>query len=138
MEYFVGFLVSVISFIILNKIVKNVAKHKIATPVFTQSRKLALVKHYIISSLQPKEQPKKQSTEHLRKNSIMAYFWGSNVYWIENGFLVTAKLKDNQIDEDTKKKVDTHSLDKVELDKMIFIVDKLTEGKKNDSSDSGK
>ena len=138
MEYFVGFLVSVISFIILNKIVKNVAKHKIATPVFTQSRKLALVKHYIISSLQPKEQPKKQSTEYLRKNSIMAYFWGSNVYWIENGFLVTAKLKDNQIDEDTKKKVDTHSLDKVELDKMIFIVDKLTEGKKNDSSDSGK
>lgn len=138
MEYFVGFLVSVISFIILNKIVKNVAKHKIAIPVFTQSRKLALVKHYIISSLEPKEQPKKQSTEYLKKNSIMAYFWGSNVYWIENGFLVTAKLKDNQIDEDTKKKVDTHSLDKVELDKMIFIVDKLTEGKKNDSSDSGK
>ena len=138
MEYFIGFLVSIISFIILNKIIKNVAKQRIATPVFTQSRKLALVKYYVLSSLQPKQQPKKQSTEYLKKNSIMAYFWGSNVYWIENGFLVTAKLKDNQIDENTKKKVDTHSLDKVELDKMVFIVDKLTEGKKNDSSDSGK
>ena len=138
MEYFIGFLVSVISFIILNRIVKNVAKSRIPTPVFTQSRKVALVKDYILDSLQPKERPKTQSSEDRKKNSMMAYFWEDSVYWIEDGFLVTAELKNNQVDETTKKRVDTHSLNKVELDKMIFIVDKLTEGKKNDSSDSGK
>jgi hypothetical protein len=139
MEYLIGFLLALLSFFILNKLVSNtVSKNPIEAPQFSQSYIHALLGQYVIDIVKPKHQPERQSTERLKKNSIRAFFWQDDVYWIEDGFLVTAKLKENQIDEKTKKRVDTHSLDKVELDKMIFIVDKLTEGNENDSRNSGK
>jgi hypothetical protein len=117
---------------------KKITNHNIHIPGFTQSRKLYLVKDYIRQAVEPKPKPKTQSGEHRKKNSIKAFFWENNVYWIENGFLVMAKLNNNEIDETTKKRVDIYTLDKVELDKITFIVDKLTEGNKDDSGNSGK
>ena len=138
MEYFVGFLVSILSLFVFNKILKTTTNVKISIPILTQSRKIELLKNYLLSIVTPEEQSETQSRKHLNKNSKKAFFWHDDVYWIEDGFLITAKVIDNQIDTNTKKRVDTHSLSKVELDKMIFIVDKLTEGNKDDSSNSGK
>jgi len=138
MEYIFGFLSTIIAFYIFNLMTKKVNYSKIHIPIFTQSRKVQLIKDYIDNVIAPKPEIKTQSKEHTKKNSIKAFFLADNVYWIENGFLVMARLTDNGIDETTKKKVDTHSLNKVELDKISFIVDKLTEGNKDDSGNSGK
>jgi len=138
MEYFIGFFISIVALSIFNKKVKNQITTKLIIPTFTQSRKVQLIKDYIINLSTPKSEAKTQSKEHVKKNSIKAFIAGTNVYWIENGFLVTAKLSNEGIDETTKKKVDTYSLDKVELDKISFIVDKLTEGNEDDSRNSGK
>jgi hypothetical protein len=137
-EYFLGSLVTLVSIIMFNKFTNKLTQSNIPIPKFSQSIKAELFKSYLINVISPKPSKKTQSTEHLKKNSKKAFFIGKDVYWIEDGFLQTAKIFDNQIDETTKKKVDTHSLDKVELDKMIFIVDKLTEGNKDDSGNSGK
>jgi hypothetical protein len=117
---------------------KKITSERIPIPIFTQSRKVLLIKNYINNVINPEPYIKTQSREHAKKNSIKAYFWDDKVYWIENGFLVTAELANQGIDESTKKRVDTHTLDKVELDKISFIVDKLTEGNKDDSGNSGK
>jgi len=138
MEYILGSIITLISFFIFNKMTKKIISEKMHIPIFSQSRKLELIKNYLINVTSPIEETKTQSRENAKKNSIKAFFWADNVYWIENGFLVTAKLNNDKIDETTKKKVDTHSLDKVELDKITFIVDKLTEGNKDDSGNSGK
>lgn len=138
MEYVLGSLITLLGLFIFNKMIKQMAIRKMPIPMFTQSRKIQLIKNYLINIVSPEVEIKTQSREHLKKNSIKAFFWADNVYWIENGFLVTAKIIDNGIDENTKKKVDTHSLDKVELEKITFIVDKLTEGNKDDSGNSGK
>jgi hypothetical protein len=58
-------------------------------------------------------------------------------YWIENDGLHEAVLQDGGVDMETKKKVDIMSMNDVELKKMIFVVEKLTEGKINDSGTSG-
>ena len=138
MEYIFGSIITLISFFVFNKMTKKIITQKMHVPTFTQSRKVELIKDYLFNTIGPKQEEKTQSREHIKKNSRKAFFWLDNVYWIENGFLVTAKLNNNKIDETTKKKVDTHSLDKVELDKITFIVDKLTEGNKDDSGNSGK
>jgi len=137
-EYFLGSLVTLISIIMFNKFTNKITQPSIPVPKFSQSIKVALFKSYLIKVITPKPQKKTQSTNYLKRNSKKAFFLNKDVYWIEDGFLQTAKIFDNQIDETTKKRVDTHSLSKVELDKMIFIVDKLTEGNKDDSSNSGK
>jgi hypothetical protein len=138
MEYFLGSLITLISLFVFNNMLKKITKHKISIPVFTQTEKVELLKNYLVSVIARKPEQKTQSKTHLKKNSMRAFFLGKDVYWIENGFLFTAKITNNEIDESTKKRVDTHSLDKVELDKISFIVDKLTEGNKDDSGNSGK
>ena len=138
MEYFLGSFITLISLFIFNKMLKKITKDKIGIPVFTQTEKVELLKNYLVSVIARKPEQKTQSRNHLKKNSMRAFFLGKDVYWIENGFLFTAKITNNEIDESTKKIVDTHSLDKVELDKISFIVDKLTEGNKDDSGSSGK
>jgi len=138
MEYFFGSIITLISLFIFNKMTNKIINTKMPIPIFTQSRKNQLIKNYLINIITEKPQTKTQSREHAKKNSIKAYFWDDKVYWIENGFLVTAELANQGINESTKKRVDTHALDKVELDKISFIVDKLTEGNKDDSGNSGK
>jgi hypothetical protein len=137
-EYFLGSIVTLISIIMFNKLTKKLTEKTIQIPRFSQSIKVALFKSYLIKAITPKPYKETQSTNYLKKNSKKAFFLNKDVYWIEDGFLQTAKIFDNQIDETTRKRVDTHSLSKVELDKMIFIVDKLTEGNKDDSGNSGK
>ena len=138
MEYFLGSFITLISLFVFNKMLKKITKDKIGIPVFSQTEKVELLKNYLVSVIARKPEQKTQSRNHLKKNSTRAFFLGKDVYWIENGFLFTAKITNNEIDESTKKRVDTHSIDKVELDKISFIVDKLTEGNKDDSGNSGK
>jgi len=135
-EYFLGSLVTLLSLFIFNLNLKKISNRKLPIPTLTQSRKLVLVKSYISELIKPKPEPKTQSKIYSKKNSIKVFFIRDTAYWIENGFLVTAKLKNNEIDENTKKRVDTHALDKLELDKISFIVDRLTEGDENDNRNS--
>jgi hypothetical protein len=49
-------------------------------------------------------------------------------YWIEDNNVYSAEHNELGILPETKKIVDMMTIDKVELDKMILIVEKLTEG----------
>jgi hypothetical protein len=51
--------------------------------------------------------------------------------------LYTAKLIDGKVDDESTTTVDTMGMDKVQLDKTIFIVSKLTEGLEDDRSNTG-
>jgi len=138
MEYFLGSVITLASLFVFNQMLKKLTSKEIGVPIFSQTAKVELLKNYLISVITKKPEKETQSRNHLKKNSMKAFFLGKDVYWIENGFLFTAKINNKEIDESTKKKVDTHSIDKVELDKISFIVDKLTEGNKDDSGNSGK
>lgn len=138
MEYFLGSVITLASLFVFNQMLKKITIQKLGIPTFTQTEKVELLKNYLVSIVTKKPEQKTQSRNHLKKNSMKAFFLGKDVYWIEGGFLFTAKINNKEIDESTKKRVDTHSLDKVELDKISFIVDKLTEGNKDDSGNSGK
>jgi hypothetical protein len=73
-----------------------------------------------------------QSRKILEKNQIRIIFSENRAYWIKNNMFLQADLVDGEVDDSTTKVVDTMTMDKVELDKMIFIVQKLTEGITND------
>lgn len=138
MEYFLGSVITLVSLFVFNQMLKKITSETLSVPTFSQTTKVELLKNYLINIVTKKSETETQSRNHLKKSSMKAFFLGKDVYWIEGGFLFTAKIGNNEIDESTKKRVDTHSLDKVELDKISFIVDKLTEGNKDDSGNSGK
>jgi len=73
-----------------------------------------------------------QARKILEKSQIRIIFSENRAYWIKNNMFLQADLVDGEVDDSTTKVVDTMTMDKVELDKMIFIVQKLTEGITND------
>jgi len=63
--------------------------------------------------------------------------YNRNAYWIKDNTVYSADILDGIIQEDSTKKVDIMSMDKVQLDEMIYIIDMLTEGASNENGSSG-
>ena len=73
---------------------------------------------------------KTQATEHHENNLVRIIFVESQAYWIRSNVFYTADLNEmGLVDFDSARPVDTMTMSKVQLDKMSFIVEKLTEGK---------
>jgi hypothetical protein len=77
-----------------------------------------------------------QSKAHHDKNNIKVIIFDNDAYWIKDNIFYKAPLVDQLIDKESAEKVDTIHMDKVQLDKMLFIMDKLREGIDDDSRGS--
>lgn len=93
-----------------------------------QSNSVRLFNDRIDKILEGSKPPKTQSTDYIAKNSVRAIVVDDNLYWIANNAFYVADIVDGNIEENTTRLVDTMTMDKVQLDKMMFIVDKLREG----------
>lgn len=136
MEYFAGSVLTLVTMYIVAKLVNHPKNNlKSVRTNFSQSRQYELMADFV-----PVELPKPkstQSTKHERSQYTRIFFVGEDAYWIEDHRVYTAKFENGVIDQENKKTVDMTTIDKVELDKMIFVVERLTEGLSDDSSNSG-
>lgn len=83
---------------------------------------------YIIKMLE--EKLESQASKHRASNMVRIVFVENQAYWIRDSVFYTADIDDEgYIDAETTRAVDTMTMDKVQLEKMSFIVEKLTEGK---------
>ena len=80
---------------------------------------------------------KTQSQIQHDKTNIKVIIFDRNAYWIKDNIFYKAPLVDDLINKDAAEQVDTMGMDKVQLDKMLFIMDKLREGINDDSRGSG-
>ena len=80
----------------------------------------------------------RQSFNHFISQNVRVVLTDNLAYWIKDGIFLQADLDETgKILEETSRKVDIMSMDSVQLMKMSYIVDKLTEGKPNDNRSSG-
>lgn len=139
MDFIAGCLVTIATIYVSAKLI-NDAKltNKIQVPQYTQSRSFSLVlskfQHMIDTA---DELPETQAYKHNEKNVMRVLIHDSNAYWIQNNKFLTAAVVNGIIDQETTRPVDTMSMSDVELDKISFIVQKLTEGQKNDRGNPG-
>ena len=94
----------------------------------------------IMSFIKPSKALITQATKHMAETSVRFLTMDGKAYWIKDNAVFVSEMVDgdlSSINESTTQVVDMMTLDKVELDKMIFIVETLTEGLANDSSNSG-
>jgi len=80
---------------------------------------------------------KTQSKKHYDKTNVKVIILDNHAYWIKDNIFYKAPIVNQSIDKDLAEEVDTISMDRVQLDKMIFIMDKLREGINDDSRGSG-
>jgi hypothetical protein len=77
-----------------------------------------------------------QSRIHYDKTNIKVIIFDNDAYWIKDNIFYKAPLVNQLIDKEAAEQVDTIHMDKVQLDKMLFIMDKLREGIEDDSRSS--
>ena len=135
MEYLIG---SLSTFIILGLMSKKMLKgknNKISLS-YRQSHIFDIVKPLLPPVKKP--EVKTQSKAYEDKTNVKVIIMYNQAFWIKDNVFYMADMKEGYVDKETTRRVDTMGMDKVELDKMLFIMDQLRDGKINDSGSSGK
>lgn len=78
-----------------------------------------------------------QSSKHIQQSNIKVLVMEDRAFWIKNNAVYTAQVDGDEIIKSSASQVDMIGLNKVELDKMIFIIDQLTERQNDDRRDPG-
>ena len=135
MEYFIGALAMLLcAAIIYPTLMFNYNKAKKVSLQYRQSYNFEIISPWVWIA-KPQKELVTQSTKHAEENSTRVVLSNNKAYWIINNQLLEADIVDGKVDGNTTKRVDTMSLNDVELNNLSFIVEKLTEGKDNESAD---
>ena len=137
MEYFLGSILTMIGMFVTTRLVSS-QKTIINDNPFRYSQSHI---HETISPLIPnlkfyKKEIVRQSTNQEEKTNIKVVIFDNKAYFVKDGTFYCAEMHGTEIDGANATLVDTMGMDKVQLDKMLFIMDQLRDGKKNDSGDS--
>ena len=97
--------------------------------------------HEMIKNVIPKQRFDKpkfitQSQKHVQKNMFRVVIEKNKAYWILNNVFYTADAIDGRVDENTARPLDVENMSKVELDRMLSILDDLKQGVGPDDSGS--
>lgn len=138
MEYFVGSLSTLIILYVITKIM-SINSFSDNLPVLRQSSIHQIVKPFIPeeAKIRPKTIINRQSRKHEDKTNVRVIIMDNQAYWIRDNVFYTAELDGQEIQKETTKAVDIMTMDKVQLDKMLFIMDRLREGSENDRGSTG-
>jgi len=126
MDYIIGFLSALIFMYAIVKIQDryDILFERLKLVKSSQSRNHELINKHI--ALKNKK-PSRQSTNHEQNTNIRVIVMDNQAYWIKDNVFYTADILRGNVDKETTRRVDTMTMDKVQLDKMIFIIDKLKE-----------
>ena len=119
------------------KIIKKRARKKFSKTLYSQSDIHRLLKYFFSIKLLNEEERPSQLTKRKEKSMIKVIFLDNQAYWVSDNTFYVAEALNGEIQKHTVKPVNTNGLSKGDLDKMLFILDSLKNGKKNDSSSAG-
>jgi hypothetical protein len=134
MEYLIGALVTILIVIVVGRLLRRNMQETADLRIrYSQSHIYNLLAPFIPSNHEMATVKPSQGLNHYNSMYVRTVIFENKAYWIKEKIFFVADLVDGQIDLASQRRVDTLSMDKVQLDKIMFIVDKLTEGKDNDS-----
>jgi hypothetical protein len=93
-----------------------------------------MIKDFLPKTLYEKPRLQSQSLIHLEKNTVKVIFIEDKAYWVSNNIFYCAEAIGGNVNIDTTEPIDTNNMSKKDIDKMLFILDNLKNGKDNDSS----
>jgi len=136
-EYIAGSLITLVIVVVLNKLMRRHADSQLNTKKirYSQSHIYSMVSEILEREF---ELPKlaTQSQKYIENTYVKVMIVDEEAYWIKDNRLFVAKMNEGEVDKESTREVDTMSMSKVQLEKTMFVVEKLTEGE-NDTGNSG-
>lgn len=128
MEYLIGAIVTATTILLTYRWFVTNSIPKVSLKVFaSQSRTNELIKSFFIKD-ESFPAATTQSMKHFDSINLRILILEEQAYWIKNNAVFVAEVINGEIEKDTAKEVDTMAMDKVQLNKLMFIVEKLKEG----------
>ena len=130
MEFLLGFILAIATvFVFRFFIIKDINQSTSWAIRYSQTRIHEIIKNYVPDYAFEIKKPITQSENHKNSMYTRVVFVENQAYWIKNNTLFVADMEEGMVDEETTREVDTMAMDKVQLEKVIHIVEALTEGK---------
>lgn len=129
MEYLLGSLITLISITVINFIVRQRDEPKKIKVKNSQSYLYQLLSEIAYHDME-RSKKERQSDKFLNKDSVKVMIVENKAYWIKDNQLYVADYVNGDVDNYSITKVDTISMSQVELEKTMFIVEKLAEEEK--------
>jgi hypothetical protein len=119
-------------------IIKKINNRNNSYAIYRQSDMHNMLKYFFSLNIETQGKPASQLTKRLEKDMIRVIVVGSQAYWVSDNTFYVADALDGEVDTETAKPVDVQSMSKLEVNKMLSILDSLTNGKVgNDRSSTG-
>jgi hypothetical protein len=137
-EYLIGSISTVVIALTILFIIKRVgaSKPRVSRVFHSQSNIYERIKP-AIPYMPPKEK-ESQARNHKKSQMVRIAVIENNAYWISNNNVFTAPIsEEGMVDYSSGTPIDTMAMDKVELNRISYIVERLTEGSDDDSSNTG-
>ena len=120
------------------KVIKNRSRKVFSRTLYRQSDMHRMLKYFFSLDISNNEKPPSQLTKRREKDMIKVIVMGEQAYWVSNNTFYVAKAFEGEVLPDTAEPVDIESMSRKDIDKMLFILDNLKNGKdKDDSSSAG-
>lgn len=138
MEYFLGSAITMLAMFVTTRLISSrsvtVKENNFR---YSQSHIHTLIMPLIPELKNYKKKIVTQSSKHEERTNVRVVIVDNKAYFVKEGIFYCADMDGQYIDSTSTTVVDTIGMDRVQLDKMLFIMDQLRDGKKNDSGDSG-
>jgi len=122
---------------VILKLMRKRARKRFSKTLYRQSDIHKLLKYFFSIRLPNNEGPSSQLTKRKEKNMTKVIFVDNQAYWVSENTFFVAESINGEIQRQTARPVNTNGLSKIDLNKMLFILDSLKNGSKNDSGSSG-
>ena len=122
---------------VILKLMRKRARKRFSKTLYRQSDVHKLLKYFFSIRLLNEEEPISQLKKRKEKNMTKVIFVDNQAYWVSENTFFVAESINGEIQSQTARPVNTNGLSKIDLNKMLFILDSLKNGSKNDSGSSG-
>ena len=139
MDFLIGAIVTIICYVVSQKVVaKNISKQESLGVInYSQSHIYELMRPFLEFADIVSPEFSNQSNNYLKNAYLKVMVVSNKAYWIKDNTFYVADVVDGEVKKETTKEVDTMSMNRVELNEMLFIVEKLRE-ESDDYRGSGK
>ena len=131
----VGLTLAVFSSILI--VISKKEKKSFNKTLYRQSDMHNMLKEFFFRDIFDNEVASSQSKIWKEKKTTKFLIIDQKAYWVSNNMFYVGDTVDGKVRPETGKPLDTTKMSKREVDKMLFILDNLKNGKLNDSGSAG-
>lgn len=132
MEYIIPILLTLLSLYSIIVVVKKIEKRFLKASGYRQSDIHKIVKNFYYTE-KPGVNKKTQMDKMLEQNSVNVMIIDDKAYWVLKNVFYTADIVNGDVDPETTRPIDTSDMSMSDINKMLFILDKLGDGNNDDS-----